>query len=431
MKRIMTALLRFFARMILKKYHPLVVGITGSVGKTSSKDAIFAVLSSKFSVRASYKNYNNELGVPLTIIGAKAPGSSPFKWIGVFVRAKQLLLFPIRYPAILVLEMGADRPKDIAKLVALAPPSIAVVTAVSPAHTEFFGSIKRVAQEKRRLVEAVPKEGTIILNVDDEIVSGFESYAEGHVIKYGIEQEADVRAVEITERLEEHGGDELGGVRCKILLDGSVVPIHLRNVLGHQHIYAALAACAVGRALGMNMVEISNALLTYSPPPGRMRLIAGIKKAFLIDDTYNSSPRAALAALAALATLGRLSLGSGVTKYAVLGDMLELGNLNEISHREVGRAASEHVDVIIAVGVHAALIVEEAVKNGMSKDRVFHFHNLEDGVEHFLQERMQPGDVLLIKGSQAMRMEKLVKGLMAEPLRAKELLCRQDAGWLT
>ncbi len=428
MKSLLTSILRALARGILRKYKPLVVGITGSVGKTSTKDAVYAVLSSKFSVRASYKNYNNELGVPLTIIGARAPGSSLFKWIGVFARAKRLILFPTHYPAILILEMGADRPKDIAKLVELAPPTVGVVTAVSPAHTEFFGSIKRVAQEKRRLVEAVPKEGTVVLNADDEVVSGFESYAEGRVIKYGIEGEADVRAIEIVEHLGDKIGSELGGVRCKILHDGSAVPMHLPNVLGYQHIYAALGACAVGRALSMNMVEISNALLKYAPPPGRMHLIAGIKNTFLIDDTYNSSPRAALAALA---TLGRLSLGAGATKYAVLGDMLELGNLNEISHREVGRAAAEHADILIAVGVSAAFVSEEALKSGMSKDRVFHFHTLEEGVEHFLQERVQPGDLLLIKGSQGMRMEKLVKGLMAEPLRAKELLCRQDAGWGT
>ena len=178
----------------------------------------------------------------------------------------------------------------------------------------------------------------------------------------------------------------------------------------------------------MNLVEISNALLNYNAPPGRMRIIAGVKGARIIDDSYNASPKATKAALE---TLGRLSLREGATRYAILADMLELGNLTEAEHREMGRIAAKQADVLLAVGPSAAWIFEEAVKSGLSNDRVFHFHTLEDGVEHFLQERIKPGDLLLIKGSQSMRMEQLVGGLMAEPLKAKELLCRQSQEWLS
>lgn len=437
MRNLLAYILQVFAKFVLRKYHPTIVGITGSVGKTSTKEAIFAVLNSKFSVRASPKNYNNELGVPLTIIGARAPGASPLRWCAVFLRALWIGIVPRRYPAILVLEMGADRPRDIAKLVALAPPKVGVVTAVAPVHTEFFGSIKRVAVEKRRLVEAVPKRGTVILNADDEIVRGFEEYADGKIISYGIETAADIRAVEINEYLTKLGivqpaqglaliEQEFGGVHFKILHDGSAVPVHLRNVLGRQHIYAALAASAVGRAFGMNMVEISNALLNYTPPPGRMRLIVGIKGTLIIDDTYNSSPRAALAALQCL---GQLTLSVRAIRYAVLADMLELGQYNESGHREVGRAASEFADVVVGVGSNARWITEEARKSGMAEDRVFYFPARSDGLEQFVQERIRSGDVVLIKGSQSTRMERLVSALMAEPLRARELLCRQDEGW--
>ncbi|MDO8505701.1 MAG: UDP-N-acetylmuramoyl-tripeptide--D-alanyl-D-alanine ligase [bacterium] len=426
MKSLLISILQFFAKRILRKYKPIVVGITGSVGKTSTKEAIFAVLASKFSVLASPKNYNNELGVPLTIIGARAPGSSPLKWCVVFSRALWIWIIPRRYPAIVVLEMGADRPKDIVKLVAFAPPSVGVVTAVAPVHTEFFGSLKRVAVEKRRLVEAVPKEGTVILNFDDAIVRGFADYADGKIMSYGIEEKGSVQGVEIVEYLGSDTFGEIGGVHFKILHDGSAVPIHLHNVLGRQHVYAALAGAAVGRVFQMNMVEISNALLKYAPPPGRMRLISGVKGTVLIDDTYNSSARAAAAALA---SLGHLSLKEGAQRYAILADMFELGNLTEELHREVGRVAGKEADIVIAVGVSAAWIAEEAIKSGMSSDRVFHFHTLDEGVEHFLQQRIKPGDVLLIKGSQGMRMERLVKGLMAQPLQAKNLLCRQEKEW--
>ena len=437
MKYWFAQILQFLARLTLLKYQPTIVGITGSVGKTSTKEAVYAVLASKFSAREAPKNYNNEMGVPFAILGVRAPGRSLLRWGVLFARALWLIVWPTRYPAILVLEMGADHPKDILKLVKLAPPKVGVVTAVSPAHTEFFGNVKRVAVEKRRLVEAVPKEGTVVLNMDDDIVAGFFEYAEGKVIGYGVKGVGEVQAVEIVEQVEEMtriATDrvtdqprmvELGSVHFKILVDGSAVPVHLPNVLGMSHVYAALAASAVGRAFGMHMVEISNALLKYAPPPGRMRLVSGVKGTLLIDDTYNSSPRAAISALE---TFGRLTLAGENTRYAVLGDMLELGTLTEAAHREVGRVAAQHADVLLAVGASAAWMVEEAQKNGMSPDRAFHFHTREE-VEHFLQERIKPGDVLLIKGSQGMRMERLVKGLMAEPLRAGELLCRQDKEW--
>lgn len=433
MKRFLIYLLQLLSRLILYKYKPMIIGITGSVGKTSTKEAVFAVLASKFSVRASPKNYNNELGAPLAIIGAtSAPGKSLIKWCAIFLRALLVIVFPARYPAILILEMGADRPRDIAKLVKLALPQIGVITAVSRVHTEFLGNIKRVAVEKRRLVEAVPKQGTVILNMDDEIARGFADYADGKVMGYGIENEADVRGIEIQEQvglpITDYGlrTTELGSVHFKIFHQGSVVPVHLPNVLGYSHIYAALAAAAVGQSLNMNMVEISTALLKYNPPPGRMRLITGVKNTLIIDDTYNSSPAAARAALE---TLERLTLPGNSKCYAVLGDMLELGQYNESGHREIGHLAADCADVVIGVGPNSAWIIEEARKAGMSEDKTFHFQTFDNTLEHFLQDRIQPGDIILIKGSQGLRLERLVNGLMAEPLRAKELLCRQGKEW--
>ena len=153
---------------------------------------------------------------------------------------------PARYPAILILEMAADRPRDIQKLVRLAPPRVGVITAVSPVHTEFFGSIKRVAVEKRRLAEAIPKEGTLILNTDDEIVQTFAEYTDGTVVGYGIVSGANLKAIEIQEHLEIQLSGELGGIHFKTVQDGAAVPVHIRNALGFQHVYAALAAAAAG-----------------------------------------------------------------------------------------------------------------------------------------------------------------------------------------
>lgn len=426
MRSYIISMLRYLARLILRKYKPVVVAVAGSVGKTAAKEAIFAVLRAKFSVRTTPKDYHEELDILGTLVGIQE-GISPkafFSLVGMLVRSVAYILFPLRYPAVLVIEMGAKRPRDILYLTKIVPPSMGVVTAVAPVYMEFFRNLKRVALEKRRLVEALPPSGTAILNMDDDFVQEFTEYAEGKVVGYGIRsQQAQVSAIEVREYLAHDNLEECGGISFKILCDGSVVPMRLRNVLSSSHIYAALAAVTVGRAFEMNMVEISNALLRYAPPPGRMRLIAGVKGTTIIDDTFNSSPQAVKSALE---TLGHLELKPSATRYAILGDMIELGDLNELEHRAVGQIAAQEVDVLIGVGISAQWMIDEARKGGMSEDRVFHFHTREEGLEHFLQERIRPGDVLLIKGARTMKMEQLVKGLMAEPLKAKQLLCRQD-----
>lgn len=419
MKGILGAKLRFFARLILRKYRPRIIAITGSVGKTSAKEAIFAVVSGKFSAWKSPSNYNNELGVPLSIIGVKAAGKSFFRWLAVFARAKRMIFFPYRYPKALVLEMGADHVGDIRKLTALARPSVAVVTAVSPAHLEFFGTMKHVIEEKGSLVEALAEDGVAILNRDDDAVFGMAALTRARKITFGFREGADVQAVEMSERPD-------GGVAFKLRQGGSTVPVTLLGVAGRQHVYAALAAAAVGKALGMNLVEIAEALRKYQAPPGRMRVLSGIKESLVIDDTYNSSPRAALEALLALERMAVAR--NGARGIAVLGDMLELGTATEDAHREVGARAAKTAQVVAGVGEAARFLCDQAVKSGMPQEKVFHFHTAAEA-GHWLQDEVKSGDVVLVKGSQGVRMERIVKEVMAEPLRAKELLVRQSDEW--
>lgn len=419
MKHILVAALHFFAKRIVTKYRPRIIAITGSVGKTSAKEAIFAALASKFSVRASPKNYNNEFGVPLAIIGSLAGGRSPLRWMAVFFRAARILAFSSAYPKILVLEMGADHPGDIQTLAALAQPSLAVITAVSSAHLEFFGSVKRVAEEKGKLAEALPKEGTAILNRDDDLVFAMRERAKARILTFGFRDGSDVRAIEMAERVS-------GGVAFKVRHAGAVVQVFLPGVAGRAHVYAALAAIAVGIAEGMNALEAAEALRNYRPPAGRMRLIGGIKGSLIIDDTYNASPRAVLEALDALERM--TSMREGARGIAILGDMLELGAATEEAHREVGVRAAATAQILIGVGEASRFLCEEAQKCGMPKDVVEHFHTAAEA-GHWLQDALQSGDVALIKGSQGMRMELVVKEVMAEPLRARELLVRQSDEW--
>lgn len=421
-------LLRNFAKNILKKYHPDVVGITGSVGKTSSKEAIAEVLRSRFNVRESKKNYNNEIGVPLTIIGVnKSPGSSLFGWMAVFIKAIKLLVIRSKdYPQILVLEMGADKPGDIQYLTDMAPCKVGVLTFISHAHTEFFKTITNIAQEKRIIISHLRQDGFAVLNFDNPIVMENANVTKAETITYGFKPGADLRATDLNVLLSEDGRRPIG-FNFKINFQGSIVPVFLPDIISHSFIPATLSALAVGTVFGINMLEAAEALRRLKPLAGHMRAIPGIKNTLLIDDTYNSSPAAVRGALTTLSTI---ALAEGSESYAVLGDMLELGPETEIAHREIGHMVAElGVTNLITVGPASKITAEAAEEAGMDGSRIATFA---DSVEagKYLQSKLGKGDVVLVKGSQGSRMEKIVKEVMADPLKAKELLVRQDEEWL-
>lgn len=428
MKSLLQKILATLARAILKKYRPRIVGITGSVGKSSTKEAVMKVLGERFKVRGSPKNYNNELGVPLAIIGAFSGGRSPFRWLWVLWRAVSVIVRRVDYPGLLVLEMGADHPGDIAYLTRLAPPEVGVVTAVAPVHTEFLKNVGGVLREKRTLVEAVPQKGFAVLNHDDELVRDMAGHTRARVITYGFLEGADVRALEFTLHYERGVRSENAGILFKMAYGGSVAPMHIPGVLGKQHVYAALAGAAVGCAFDMNLIEIARGIARYEPPRGRMCIMAGIKRTTVIDDTYNASPRSTHEALR---TLRAIEIPESARRIAVLGDMKELGAYEEEGHREVGVLVAElGVDLLITVGELARGIAHGAREKGMVDDHIFEFMN-RDEAGRFVQDRMHEGDVVLVKGSQAARMENIVKEIMAEPQRAPELLVRQDNDWLS
>lgn len=421
MRKLLEKLLGWIARQIVERYEPTIVAVTGSVGKTSTKDAIALVLGRRFRVRASQKNYNNELGVPFTIMDAKAPGRSVVRWFGLLTWGLvEFLTRDPKYPEVLVLEMGADHPGDLAKLVAIAPPRIAVVTAVAPAHTEFFKDLKALQKEKGTIVRALPSDGVAVISRDNDLAYELRETTKASVQTFGFREGADFQAVEM-----KISGDPLG-IAFKMEHAGASVPVHISGVLGRPAVHAALAAAAVGTALGLNLHEVSDALLGFSSPPGRLRLIPGIKGTAIIDDTYNASPLAALEALEALRSLAEIRSGRTVS---ILGDMKELGSFAYDSHHEVGaRAGKIGVDLLVVVGIHAADYAAGARAAGLSDD---HIHTAPDAIAagRLVQDFIREGDIILIKGSQSMRMERAVKELMADPLRASALLVRQEPEW--
>jgi UDP-N-acetylmuramyl pentapeptide synthase len=249
--------------------------------------------------------------------------------------------------------------------------------------------------------------------------------SKARILSYGLKDGADLKAQDIIYNFT-RGSYELSGINFKLNDKGSIVPVFMHNIMSEPALYSALAAAAVGLYFKMHLVEIASALSDFSLPAGRMNLLPGIKHSFIIDDTYNSSPEAAISAVN---ILGKISIDRGAHKYAVMGDMLEIGSYTEEGHRLVGKTISEcKIDYLISVGEKARDFIRGAKDNDFDESNIFYFDKPEDA-GRFLQNRIKEGDVLLIKGSQGARMEKIVKELMAEPEKATELLVRQDKKW--
>jgi len=427
--RILERMLKFMAKKVIKKYRPKIIGITGSVGKTSTKEAIYCVLEHKFILKRSEKNYNNEIGLPLAVIGSEAAGKSIFGWVEVFSRWLKVMFFLEDYPEVVVLEMGADRPGDIAYLTSIAKPNIAVLTDVSSSHLEFFKNIESVSKEKSNLIKNLNKDGLAVLNIDNEHIKKFKDRTENSkkdsnlkILGYGFSEAADVRATEVFTNYDGMS-NEVKGITFKLEYQGTTIPVRLNNIIAEHNIYSALAAVAVGVELGLNLVEIGQSLENFALPKSRMALISGIKNSMIIDDTYNASP---ISTVSALSIFGKVA---AKRKIAVLGDMLELGPDTEPGHK---RIAQEFIkiggDIFIGVGRRMESAIAELASHNMERERIYHFQNPTDA-GRMLQEIMKEGDLILIKGSQGMRMEKIVEEVMAHPEEAERLLCRQDESW--
>lgn len=424
LKKILIAVLIWEARIALARHKPRVIAITGSVGKTTTKDAIYAGLSRSLHVRKSAKSFNSEIGVPLTILGLENAWNNPAKWLWNTVRGLAHAILPGSYPDWLVLEVGADRPGDIRRIAKWLRPDIAVFTGVPdiPAHVEYFASPEDVAKEKRALAEYVKPGGKIVVNGDDARAKRLQTEFRGMTVTYGASEAHDFYASHI--EIVYDDGEPIG-MRFRANRGASSIPVSLYGVLGLPRVHSALAAIAVGDCIGVDSVSVGQSLDTWEPPPGRMRIIRGLKYSVIIDDTYNSSPAAALAALDTLE-----SIRTSGKKIALLGDMLELGRHTKEAHRQVGEKVAGIVDFLITVGFRAEGIARAAGEAGLDEARMRHYdsHDVARAAEDLLPE-MNKGDIVLVKGSQSMRMEKAVKVLMAEPDRAEELLVRMDEEW--
>ena len=347
-----------------------VIGITGSVGKSTTKELTANVLAMRYSTLANESNLNNEIGLPLTLLKVTEAHRR------------------------VVLEMGLYVPGDIAFLCGIAQPQVGVITMVGPVHLERAGSMKAIVNGKAELVEALPADGTAILNYDDERVRAMAARTKAKVFTYGLNPDADLWSGNIE-------GLGLEGVSFNMHYAGETLHVHL-PLLGQHSVHTAMRASAVGLTEGLNWQEIIGGLLT---PSTQLRLVAvtGPGNSLLIDDTYNASPDSMIAALNLLAELdGR--------KVAVLGDMLELGEFEETGHRMVGARAVEVVDFLLVVGEKARWIADEAHVQGLSSAKIALFATAAEAGK-FLKKSIGEGDVVLVKGSRALRLDEIVLSL--------------------
>lgn len=354
------------ARFHRRRFSIPVIAVTGSVGKTSTRSMIAAVLSQKYRVLQTEKNFNNEIGLPKTL----------------------LQLTPEHEAC--VVEMGMRGLGQIAELAAIAEPDIGVVTNVGKSHIELLGSQDNIARAKSELVRALSEDGVAILNQDDSYVAAMADLCRGKVVGYGIESNAAIRASRVvcSEK----------GLRFACRCFDQVMDIHM-PLIGSHNVYNALAAIAVGRVLGLTEHQLQKGLSEYRGMPMRQELIHLGEYTF-INDAYNANPASMSEALKSLALLtkGR--------KIAVLGGMLELGDWTVREHEKIGAEAAElGLDALITMGSPASYIADAARKNGLGAVYTAQDHA---GAADCLRQIIQPGDTVLLKGSRGFAMEKIL-----------------------
>jgi alanine racemase len=385
-----------WAGYILRRSALPVVGVTGSTGKTDACQAIAAVLASGHQVFCNLPDLSDRFGLPLSLAELSSEHD------------------------VAVLELACNAFDDIAHLAELARPRIAVVTAVDHAHLSLLGSLEAIAQEKGRLVEALPPDGVVILNYDDSRVRAMRERTCARVVTYGLNPDADIVASDL--RPDPDGLQfvvhfpGIGGLGTP----GYPAKAEVRTrLLGRHQVYTVLAAIAVGLVYRIPWGDILDEVEELRPGPGRLQVLPGVGGSLLLDGSASCSPETALQALAALADY------PAQRRIAILGDMAQLGGYAVEGHRLVGQKAAAFVDLLVTKGQRAVWIAEAAKESGLACERVFVTYATRDAVRH-LAPQLGPGDVVLVKGDLETRMEEVVEGLLADPADAARLVRRTD-----
>lgn len=394
MIKILQKYLRFWSRVFLKRVEPEIVAISGSVGKTSAKEAVSQVLRKKFGagVRKSEGNLNNETGVPLAILGYRKSPKNIFDWFKILFSSPFRALKKENLK-VLILEMAADKPGDINYLVSFARPKIAVLTGIGPAHIAAFGELEKIIDEKTDLLRALPADGWAILNIDDRYLKKVSYGGRWQTKTYSTGERADFMAKAITTKVDQFKAK----TTFQLQIQAKNYQVQLATLGTTANVLAALAAVGVGQTYEIAIPDIIDALGEIESQSHRMNILQGKNGTVIIDDCYNANPLSMKAGLDVLRVLPKpLALGR---KIAILGDMLELGKIESEAHQIIGEYARKVASQVISIG---------KVSRRYKADK--HFSRPEEAIPYLLAN-IQENDIILIKASRAIGLERVVEAL--------------------
>ena len=410
LKKILIKILEILAEGILQKQKQYIIVVSGSLGKTSTKEAAWQVLRKNFNIRKNQGNYNNEIGIPLTILSDKIlHRKSISEWLRILLFALPLLFLKSQnYPQMLILEIAAQKPGDLKYLMDILSRGrirAFVLTAIQPCHLEFFGTMDAILKEKIVPIFYIPQDGFVIINKDscnlEKIRKALQEEKKtmpSNLLTYGFSEKSSIQ-IKAKE-------PDINGLKFEFLYKNRSFPGELKEAISPFQILPLAGAFALGICFDIETSQILEGLENYRPLPGRFKKIKTKKGILIIDDTYNSSPEAARLALKALS-----AYGFAKRKIAVLGDMLELGKSSEKLHRAIGKLIPTlNIDHLLTFGKEAKFIHEEALKNGFPVEKAQWSDNIES-IEKSLSNILNPGDIILVKGSRAMKMERIIQKL--------------------
>ncbi len=401
-----------YSRKVIRNHNPFVIAITGSLGKSSTKEAVNQVLVDHFGtqeVRTNYGNLNAEIGIPLTILGYKSLPNK-FLWLPFLVGA-WFRSFVKKYPKYLIIEMGVEHPGDLKYFSTIVQPDIGIITAISSVHSINFGGGDGLLKEKLAMAEIVKDKGLLIVNGDFEKLTSAKRI-EGFLSVGIYNPKVNFKAENIKLTLE--------GTEYRIITTGQKISVK-SQLVGRQFIYAQLFAFALGQYFNIQSLKIKESLERITPINGRMKLIKGDNNIIILDDTYNADP---LSVKAALDVLSEVSYAG--RKVAILGNMNELGEQEVSAHKEIASYAKDRVDLALFVGKNGKIMQDEFGQT----EKSFAFSSRKEAIKS-LPEILKKRDLVLVKASQnGNYFEEIVKFLLKDKSLAKNLLVRQSDYWL-
>ena len=431
LKKIIIQILTLQSKMILRKFNPYIIGVVGAVGKTSTKDSVASIFENikddkgdTLKYIASKKSMNSDFGVPLTIIGSDSGWDSPVAWAKIILKGIKVYLQK-DYARYLILEVGADQKGDIKEMAEWLRCDIVIVTVYGevPVHVENFKNRDELIKEDEYLVRSLKENGVLIFNTDCPDGTDMSESMDKEKISYGknINLNPNINDIKIRNISNDIKRKQ---VVSQISFKGKMQNLECSNVLGEAAIYSALPAIIVSDVLNFDLKESILKIKNMTRTPGRMRILEGKNNSSIIDDTYNSSPVAVLNGLKVMKSIATTS-----RKIVVLGDMLELGKHAKEEHYKIGQQVAKSSNILITVGSRSKATVEGAKESGMGEGWILECKNSKEAGEEVLNI-LKEGDIVYIKGSQSMRMEKAVKLLVSETVDIKKELVRQDSEWL-